>query len=145
MRSLWLSEWGGDFVVTRGRTHKLDGADGFIAEKNGEKLGLITYQVLGSEIEVTGIKSFREDKGIGTALVNRVVDAARAESAKRVLAITTNDNLRALGFWQKRGFRLAAVYPGVMDETRKLKPRIPLVGNNGIPLRDEIELEMVLQ
>jgi hypothetical protein len=58
--------------------------------------------------------------------------------------ITTNDDLRALGFYQKRGMSLVMVYRNAMDLARKLKPQIPLVGLNCIPFRDEIELEMVL-
>ena len=52
--------------------------------------------------------------------------------------------MHALGFYQKRGFRLVAVHPGAVNESRKLKPEIPLIGNDGIPIRDEIELEIVL-
>jgi hypothetical protein len=61
-----------------------------------------------------------------------------------VWLITTNDNLNALRFYQKRGFRLAALYPGAVDESRTIKPQIPLVGENGIPLHDEIRLELAL-
>ena len=57
---------------------------------------------------------------------------------------TTNDNLNALRFYQKRGFVLVAVHRNAMEQARKLKPEIPLIGNDGIPLRDEIELEMLL-
>lgn len=59
----------------------------------------------------------------------------------RIWLITTNDNLNALGFYQKRGFRIKAVYPGAVDEARRIKPEIPLAASNGIPIRDEIELE----
>jgi hypothetical protein len=58
--------------------------------------------------------------------------------------ITTNDNMAALRFWQKRGFMLVAVYTNALEQSRKLKPEIPLIGLDGIPLRDEIELELLL-
>ena len=58
--------------------------------------------------------------------------------------ITTNDNLNALRFYQKRGFVLAALYPNALVQSRKLKPEIPETGIGGLPLRDEIELEMKL-
>jgi len=58
---------------------------------------------------------------------------------------TTNDNLNALRFYQKRGFVLAAVYPEAIERARKIKPTISLIGYEGIPLRDEIELEMPLE
>ncbi len=58
--------------------------------------------------------------------------------------ITTNDNTPALRFYQRRGFRLVALRPGAIDAARRLKPGIPAVGLDGIPLRDEIELEQAL-
>jgi RimJ/RimL family protein N-acetyltransferase len=76
--------------------------------------------------------------------MHAVVEEARNQNCRRVFLITTNDNLKALGFYQKRGFELVAVHRGAVNVSRKIKPGIPLVGCNEIPLRDEIELEMVL-
>jgi GNAT superfamily N-acetyltransferase len=77
--------------------------------------------------------------------MNAVVDEARKQNCERVFLATTNDNLHALRFYQKRGFELVAVHRGAVNESRKIKPGIPLIGNDGIPIRDEIELEMNLQ
>jgi len=90
------------------------------------------------------MNSLVEGKGIGSALVDAVKSIAVASKCKRLWLITTNDNTKALRFWQKRGFRLAAIYPGAVEKSRKLKPEIPLIGDDGIPIRDEIELEMIL-
>jgi hypothetical protein len=60
-----------------------------------------------------------------------------------VWLVTTNDNLDALRFYQRRGLRLVAVHAGAVDEARRLKPEIARVGEYGIPIRDEIELELV--
>jgi hypothetical protein len=57
---------------------------------------------------------------------------------------TTNDNLTALRFYQRRGFRIAAVRPGAVAAARRLKPTIPELGEHGIPIRDEIELALTL-
>ena len=92
----------------------------------------------GQELEITSLNSLEEKKGVGTALVNKVVNPANTEHLKNIKLITTNDNLNALLFWQKRGFRLCKIYPGALEITRKLKPTLPFVGENGIPLRDEI-------
>lgn len=56
--------------------------------------------------------------------------------------ITTNDNMKALRFYQKQGFVLKALYPNALEESRELKPEIPKIGIDNIPLRDEIELEI---
>ncbi len=144
MKKFWTEHWGGDFVITRHHSYRVADVSGFIAEQDDGKVGLITYQILPDEVEVTSINSLIENGGIGTALVREVVNVARDALLKKIVLITTNDNLNALRFWQKRGFRLVCVYPGIIAETRKQKPGIPLLGDNGIPIRDEIELEMDL-
>jgi ribosomal protein S18 acetylase RimI-like enzyme len=146
----WINEifyrnWGGDFIVSRGKIIKIDDFSGrYIAENPNKNVGLITCQISDNELEITGLMSDDENKGVGTALVNAVLSQARQEAIKRISLVTTNDNLNALGFWQKRGFKLVKVYPNAMEETRRLKPSLSLIGENNIPLRDEIELEMIL-
>ena len=49
-----------------------------------------------------------------------------------------------LPLYQKRGFDLVRVYHNALEQARKLKPEIPLTGLDGIPLKHEIELEMIL-
>ena len=85
-----------------------------------------------------------EGIGVGSALVSTLEDAARAAGCRRLWLITTNDNLEALRFYQRRGFVLAALHPGAIEASRRLKPVIPLVGHDGIPIRDELELERLL-
>ncbi len=53
-----------------------------------------------------------------------------------------NDNINAIRFYQKRGFDMAHLFRNAMDISRKLKPEIPLIGDNSIPLRHEIEFEL---
>ena len=36
-----------------------------------------------------------------------------------------------------------AVHPNALARSRELKPSIPEIGLDGIPLRDELELELV--
>ena len=57
---------------------------------------------------------------------------------------TTNDNVDALRFYQRHGFRLVELRPGAVDAARRLKPEIPATGAHGIPLRDELELERMV-
>ena len=68
----------------------------------------------------------------------------RAAGLRRVWLVTTNDNLDALRFYQRRGLRIAAVHPGAVDRSRAVKPTIPLVDAYGIPLRDELIMELRL-
>jgi len=144
LRQFWTERWGGDFMVVHGVVFRPDNLSGFIALNGVEWVGAVTYTFTDDECEMISLDSLRENEGIGTSLVNAVIEEARQLGCRRVFLSTTNDNLRALGFHQKRGFRLCVLRPGAVDETRKLKPGVPLIGENNIPLHDEIELEVVL-
>ncbi len=145
----WVSSlleelWGSTSIVTRGRIHKAAELPGFLAMQANVPVGVVTYHLDGKDCEITSLNSTIEGIGIGSALIAAVKDVATEAGCKRLWLITTNDNTVALRFWQKRGFLLVAVYPDALEHSRRLKPEIPLIGNEGIPLRDEIELEMIL-
>lgn len=144
IRDLLVDRWGATYVVSRGRIHHADRLPGFLAHVSGRPTGLITYALQGKECEVATLDSLDPGKGIGKSLIQSVVEVAAAEGCRRVWLITTNDNTRALRFYQRTGFELVALYPNAMAVSRKLKPSIPEIGNHGIPIRDEIELEMKL-
>ena len=145
LREYWRKHWGDEFVVAHGVIYRPEALDGFLALEDDEWLGEITYSVSGDECEIVSLDSLRQGHGIGTKLMDAAMDEARTRSCRRVFLITTNDNLHALGFYQRRGFELVRIHRHALDETRKLKPGIPLIGMNHIPLRDEIELEMMLR
>jgi ribosomal protein S18 acetylase RimI-like enzyme len=142
--SLLTEHWGSARSVSRGRVYQANELPGFIAVLKDKPVGLITYNIDGKECEITTMNSEVERKGIGSALVDTVKIIAVTAGCKRLWLITTNDNTKALRFWQKRGFQLVAVYPNAIAQDRWLKPEIPLTGNDGIPIRDEIEMEMIL-
>ena len=117
---------------------------GFAAFDGGRCVGLVTYELDGEACEIVTIDALEEGKGIGTVLLDAVAAAAREAGCARVQLLTTNNNLRALAFYQKRGFRLVGLVPGAIDEERSLKPSIPLVDASGLPIRDELHLELEL-
>ena len=137
--------WRADIVVAHGEVFRPDELPGFIALSDGEPVGLVTYRIDGDGCEIVTIDSTRSGAGIGTMLIDTVRDVAMQAGCTRLWLLTTNDNLNALGFYQKRGFSLVCVHAGAATEARRLKPSIPLVGLNGIPVRDDIELEMRLE
>jgi ribosomal protein S18 acetylase RimI-like enzyme len=137
-------QWGSTKVVSRGYAYYAHLLPGFVAEMDGEHVGLVTYRVEGENCEITTLDSMKPGMGIGTALIDTVKEAVIEMGCKRLWLITTNDNMHALRFYQKLGFELVAVHRNALQESRKLKPQIPLVGIDGIPLRDEIELELRL-
>ena len=145
LRQFWIEHWGSEEMVSRGRIYRPEQLQGFVAEDGDEWIGLLTFFIEAEECEVTSIDSLRERQGIGSALIDEAIAEARLRKCKRLFLITTNDNLNALGFYQKRGFEIVTIYRGAVNESRKIKPSIPLIGYNNIPLRDEIELEMSLR
>lgn len=144
LRQFWVEHWGGEEMVIHGDIFRLEQLDGFVVEDGNEWIGLLTFFVNNDGCEVTSLDSLSEGLGIGTRLLDAVVEEARKQNCERVFLTTTNDNLHALRFYQKRGFELVTVHRGAVNEARKIKPSIPVIGNDGIPIRDEIELEMLL-
>lgn len=134
--------WKSRYVVTRGIAHQPADLPGFLAkDKHGKIVGVATYRIDESECELITLDSFEQWKGIGTILIDAVEEEARRHACGRMWMITTNDNLDGLRFYQRRGYVICDVHPGVIEESRKMDPSIPITGNYGIDIRDEIELE----
>ncbi len=143
IQQLMREHWAAEFVIVRGEEFHPVGLPGFIAEIGPAKAGLATYRIEGEMCEIMTLDSLIPDRGIGGALIEAVRRAALKAGCRRLLVVTTNNNLHALKFYQRRGFVLSALRPNAIEETRKCKP-IPLLDEAGIPIRDEIELEMTL-
>jgi ribosomal protein S18 acetylase RimI-like enzyme len=119
-------------------------AEAQLAEAPYRLMGLATYRVEGDEAELVTLDSEPSGRGTGSALLTALLDKLRAKKCRRLWLITTNDNLYAIGFYQRRGLRFVGLHPGAVDEARLLKPSIPLIGDRGIPIHDEIELAVDL-
>jgi GNAT superfamily N-acetyltransferase len=116
-----------------------------IAFDRDEPAGLLTYVLGVDECEVLTLHAVRPGHGAGSALLVAITPIARDAGCSRLWLVTTNDNVDALRFYQRRGFRLRALRPGAVDASRRdLKPEISTIGDHGIPLRDELELELDL-
>jgi GNAT superfamily N-acetyltransferase len=144
LRQFWVEHWCGEEMIAHGVIHHPKQLDGYVVENGDEWIGLVTFLIRDGQCEITSLDSLQEGQGIGTKLIGRVLEEARKNDCRRLFLITTNDNLNALGFYQKRGFELVQIQRGAVNVSRKIKPGIPLVGMNDIPLRDEIELEIRL-
>ncbi|MFW9800408.1 MAG: GNAT family N-acetyltransferase [Candidatus Thorarchaeota archaeon] len=144
IRQMSIEYWSSEVVVTRGKVYLVEELQGFIAFVSGDRVGLLTYFVHEDSLEIITLNSLLEKQGVGTALLTAVEEKTREIGFARLWLITTNDNLEALGFYQKRGYSIASVYSNAIEKSRQLKPEIPLVSESGIPIRDEIELEKEL-
>ena len=137
--------WGDSIVVAHGKVYYPQTLPGCVAILKGDRVGLLTYSLEDENCKIVTITSTKPGIGIGTRLLKAVTQAAQEAGCKRLWLITTNDNLDALSFFQKRGFTLVAIHRGAVDFARQLKPLIPLIGNDQFPLHDEFELEMMLE
>ncbi len=144
IRRFIAERWLADVIAVHAVLYHPADLTGFVAEAEGERIGLLTYQIVGGACEIVTLDSLRSGIGVGTMLIEAVKAVARAAGCWRIWCVTTNDKLAALRFYQKRGFRLAAVHPNAAEAARRLKPQIPLVGEAGIPIRDEYEVELLL-
>jgi ribosomal protein S18 acetylase RimI-like enzyme len=138
------SHWFSTDMVVRGEVVDMKVLDGFVVYDGETITGLTTYRIEDDECEIMSLDSLRENQGIGTALINKVIEKAAKEKCTKIKLITTNDNINAMRFYQKRGFDMAKLYHNALDVSRKLKPSIPMLGDFDIPLKHEIEFEMNL-
>lgn len=139
-----LADFGGPLQARRGELLDVLALPGFVAERDGHPVGLVTYRREGAECELAFLAVLERHEGIGTELLRALVE--EVAGCERIWLVTTNDNLDALRFYQRRGFVLSALRPGAVKESRRqLKPQISPVGEFGIPLRDELELELDLE
>ena len=141
---LFTRLWAGPVQVAHGERYDLRTLPTLVAvDASGGFRGAACWRRDGDgdAVEVMAIAADPPGGGAGTALLAAVADEARTAGARRLWLVTTNDNTRALRFYQRRGLRIVRVDPGAVDRARALKPEIPLVGDDGIPLRDELYLE----
>jgi N-acetylglutamate synthase-like GNAT family acetyltransferase len=139
-----IDRWGSTKIVTRGVLHAANELPGFIAAAENKLVGLLTYRLTDKACEVVSLDSLMKDQGIGSALLRTVEQVAKELRCNRIWLITTNDNIHAVRFYQRRGYLLVAVHRKAIEVSRQLKPQIPIIGEEGIPIRDEIEFEKLL-
>lgn len=112
-----------------------------LAWKAEARVGWLAYREEPGSCEVVSLVAVEPLRGIGSALLRSLALACRNSGTGLVRLVTSNDNLSALRFYQRRGFRLAALHRDALERARALKPSLPQLGQDGIPIRDMLELE----
>ncbi len=133
--------WGDAVIVIHGKVFHPPDLQGLKAVINDKIVGILHYHVSGQVCQIITLASLSQGKGIGSSLLDAVESLAASQQCRKLSLTTTNDNLYALGFYQRRGFQLVRIHPGQVAKSRQIKPSIPLIGENEIPLRDELVLE----
>ena len=138
--ALLTKDFGAPVVVSRGVLRDPLTLPGFVARVDGVRRGLATYRVEDDECELVAI----DGPGVGAVLLYATVGQARLMGCRRIWLVTTNDNIRALRFYQRQGWDLVALHRDAVTHARRLKPSISELGMDGIPIRHELELELRL-
>ena len=137
VRDVIRERWGAETVAGHGVLSRPADLAGLVAEDDGRRVGLLTYRVEGDACEIVSIDALEARRGVGSALVA----AVKAFGHARVWLVTTNELAGAQRFYERVGFRLVAVREGAVERSRRLKPEIPAVAEDGTPIRDELEYE----
>ncbi len=137
--------WRSRIVMSGGKAFQPHLGDGFLERRDGDIVGLLTYHIDERGMEILTLNSVLEGQGIGSSLLLSAIDRARDRGCEKIWLTTTNDRLRIIDFHQRLGFRMMAINLGVVDEARKIKPQIPLVGERGVPVHDEIVMELEIE
>jgi len=133
----WARAWGATVVARRGELVDAGDLPGFVAQAAGRPLGLLTWQRVDDAVEVVSLQADVEGRGVGRALMDAVAHEARRIGAGGLWLVTTNDNRRAIAFYERYGMTLAEIDTDAVVAARRLKPSIPEHGADGTPVRDE--------
>jgi GNAT superfamily N-acetyltransferase len=136
--------WSGASILVRGQFLAPSQVNAFGAYEGDDIAGVATWRYEGRILYLITVNNVTDRRGVGQALLEAVIAKGKADGAPLLRVLVSNDNLNALGFYQRRGFRIVAVHIGAVDAMRTYKPSIPEIGMNRIPIHDEIELEMGL-
>ncbi|MCL1807587.1 MAG: GNAT family N-acetyltransferase [Oscillospiraceae bacterium] len=139
-----IQSWGAPYLAINRKLWDSRTMPGYAAFCGDEVFGYLLYEFHGGECEIMLLESVAQNIGVASALIEQVKRIAKSSGVSKVIVQTSNDNTHAIRFYQKRGFTIREIRLNAMDAARQLKPQIPLTGNDGIPMRDEIEFEMEL-
>jgi ribosomal protein S18 acetylase RimI-like enzyme len=140
-----VQEWTSTSVARLGELVEAAGLPGYLATLGGRRVGLVLVDVKEGAYEVVAISTTEPRRGIGRALMGRCVAEARARGCRRVWLVTTNNNLAAIGFYQRLGMDLCALHRHAVHVSKKLKPTIPLRDATGVRIDHELEFELLLE
>ena len=144
IKELIDTHWGGEPLIIRGKEYFPSRLGGIIALRGEQVVGFLIYDIQNNVCEIVVFEVFEKFKGIGTSILAKLKEIAKSKNCNTLYVMTTNDNLDALRFYQRRGFRICGINLNSMEISRKMKPSIPEIGDYGIPIRDEIDLELCI-
>lgn len=136
---LFKRDFGPAQLVAYGEAVSLENAAALVAETEGEIGGALAWRHFDGALHILALATdpMWPRAGVGGHLVAEAELLARREQLPRVIVTITNDNLPALYFYQRRGYRMSAI---LRDSVAAHSRDHQVVGFAGIPIRDEIQL-----
>jgi GNAT superfamily N-acetyltransferase len=142
VRELFARDFGRTKIVAFGEVMDIDQIPALVAELTGPPSGALAYRLFGDALHIVALATdpMWQRSGVGGHLVAEAELLARRLRLSRLIVATTNDNLPALYFYQRRGYRMTHLVPdSIVKHTHDEVP-----GFAGIPVRDEVRLEKTL-
>lgn len=144
LEDLLRLRWSDGGVFVGGRMLRPCDVEAIGAYIDGRLQGVATWRVEGGMFYMLTVNNITDQRGVATVLLDRMLSMAREQGFPALRVVISNDNWPAFRFFQKRGFRLVVLHAGIVDMMRRDVPSIPERGVEGIPMRDELELEIAL-
>jgi ribosomal protein S18 acetylase RimI-like enzyme len=143
IRTLVRRFWGEPEQLTFDRKFVVAELPAHLAKSGSIIIGFASFAEANDAIIIValGVLPQYQNAGVGKSLIDRVEAEARALQKKKLLVSTSNDDLPALAFYQSLGFQIYEVKPNVIAQ----KHGKILKGIGGLPVRDELRLEKLLQ
>ncbi len=131
--------WGEEEQLTFDREFNVSELPGYVARLKNKFVGFVSTEELDDAtiIVALGILPEHQSLGIGRRLIAEVEREAERTKKKMLLVSTSNDDLPALGFYQKLGFQICEVKPNAIA----IKHGKILRGIGNLPIRDELRLK----
>ncbi|WP_019743658.1 GNAT family N-acetyltransferase [Bacillus altitudinis] len=142
----WLTcffneHWGGTTMVSKGTTYNVLNENIMLAKRGDSIVGILVYKIFKEEAEILTLEALEKYHGVGSKLLFELEQHLKTQNIHSINLITSNDNLNAIRFYQRKGYSFKNIYIGAIDKARMLKPTIPSIGNYGIHVKDELEFE----
>jgi ribosomal protein S18 acetylase RimI-like enzyme len=141
-RRLFDRDFGRTRIVAFGEVVDIDQMPALVAVMHQEPSGALAYRLFGDALHIVALATdpMWQRSGVGGHLVAEAELLARRLKLTRLVVSTSNDNLPALYFYQRRGYHLCELIPNsVLAHTKEM-----VAGFAGIPVRDEVRLEKKL-
>ncbi len=141
----WREFTGGPPVVGVLREYEPTDVEGIVwRDEESGRSGVVTWWTDGAQAEIVSVHAEPQGGGTGTRIMDAAEHELRRRGVKTVVLATTNDNVCALSFYIRRGYRLVRLHLDAMDHVRAVKPGVPSTGREGVPLQDMWGLEKIL-